>query len=228
MAHAAGCRAVVTGAAGALGQALTQELMERGGRVYAIDLAPLAPAQDGARLRYAASDLNDPAATRSAMASAAEFLGGIDAVINVAGGYAWETLEAGQVDTWDRLYALNLRSAVVASQAALPHLQAGSSIVNIGALAALQTRPGMGAYAASKAGVLRLTEAMAEELKSRFIRVNAVLPSIIDTPSNRAAMPDMDPADWVAPRALARVIAFLVSDDAIAVTGACIPVRGRV
>ncbi len=123
---------------------------------------------------------------------------------------------------------MNLRSAVAASQALLPHLDAGGRIVNIGALAALKAASGMGAYAASKAGVMRFTEALAEELKDRRITVNAVLPSIIDTPANRVDMPQADFDRWVTPQALSRVVAFLLSDDAAAITGACLPVVGRV
>jgi NAD(P)-dependent dehydrogenase (short-subunit alcohol dehydrogenase family) len=100
--------------------------------------------------------------------------------------------------------------------------------VNVGALAASKAATGMGAYAASKAGVARLTEALAEELKDKGVTVNAVLPSIIDTPTNRADMPDADATRWVSADALAAVIAFLLSDDASAVTGALIPVCGRV
>ena len=128
------------------------------------------------------------------------------------------------------MYQMNVRTAVVASQAALSHLAATGSgrIVNVGALAALKAGMGMGAYAASKAGVVRLTEALAEEVKDRGVTVNAVLPSIIDTPTNRPDMPDADPGRWVSPTALASVIAFLLSDEAAAVTGACLPVSGRV
>ena len=141
-----------------------------------------------------------------------------------------ETLESGTLESWDALYAMNLRSTVVACREALPRLLAadGSGIVNVGALAAQKAGMGMGAYAASKAGVARLTEALAEEVKDRGVRVNAVCPSILDTPANRADMPDADTARWVSPRSLAAVIAFLLSDDASAVTGACIPVAGRV
>jgi NAD(P)-dependent dehydrogenase (short-subunit alcohol dehydrogenase family) len=175
-------------------------------------------------------DLTDDASTRKGFDEAAAQLGGLDALANVAGGFEWETIEKGSAKTWDRMYEMNVRTALLASQAALPHLLARGAgrIVNVGAAAASQAAMGMGAYAASKAGVARLTEAMAEEFKDRNITVNAVLPSILDTPANRADMPKADPSKWVTPEALARVIVFLMSDDAAHITGALLPVKGRV
>jgi NAD(P)-dependent dehydrogenase (short-subunit alcohol dehydrogenase family) len=125
---------------------------------------------------------------------------------------------------------MNLRTALLATQAALPYLLASGQgrVVNVGALASVQAGLGMGAYAAAKAGVSRLTEALAEELKDKGVTVNAVLPSILDTPANRADMPEADFSRWVQPVQLAEVIAFLLQDAAAAVTGALIPVRGRV
>lgn len=224
---------VVTGGFGAVGRALAEVLAGRGARVAQIDRAEASPQAGGhesGALRLGGVDLGAAGAAKAALTQVAQRLGRIDALVNVAGGFAWETLEGGSLDTWDRLYAVNLRSAVAASQAALPHLAAagGGRIVNVGALAALKAAAGMGAYAASKAGVMRFTEALAEELKDRGIAVNAVLPSIIDTPANRADMPQAEFARWVAPQALARVVAFLLSDDAAPITGACIPVAGRV
>lgn len=224
-----GRRVVVTGGLGALGRAVGEVLAACGARVVLLDRSTGAQ-PPGAVVAVVAADLADAAAARAGIAQAAAALGGIDALVNVAGGFAWETVEHGLPDTWDRLYSMNLRSALLASQAALPHLlaQPGSAIVNVGALAAGKAGTGMGAYAASKAGVARLTEAMAEEFKDRGLRVNAVLPSILDTPANRAEMPDADASRWVSPQALARVIAFLLSDDAAPVTGALLPVAGRV
>jgi NAD(P)-dependent dehydrogenase (short-subunit alcohol dehydrogenase family) len=139
-------------------------------------------------------------------------------------------VENGDSATWDRLFALNVKTALNASKAALPYLlESGAGrIVNVGAMAALKSGAGMGAYAASKAGVHRLTESMAEELKDRGVTVNAVLPSIIDTPANRAQMPEADFDRWVAPADLAAVILFLASREAKAVTGALMPVVGGV
>ncbi|MES2490874.1 MAG: SDR family oxidoreductase, partial [Pseudomonadota bacterium] len=140
-------------------------------------------------------------------------------------------LEAGSLDTWDFLHSVNLKTAAATSKAALPQLLnavGGGRIVNIGAAAAAKAGAGMGPYAASKAGVARLTEALSEEVKDRGITVNAVLPSIIDTPQNRTDMPEADFSRWVAPEALADVIVFLLSDEARAITGASIPVTGRV
>ena len=223
---------VVTGGFGVLGQALCGLLVERGARVALLDRAA-APAassdSDSARtLALGAVDLNVEVAAQQALARVLQQWQRIDGLVNVAGGFAWQTVADGSLDTWDRLYAMNLRSAVAATQAVLPHLGAGGRIVNIAALAAHKAGGGMGAYAASKAGVLRFTEALAEELKDRSVTVNALLPSIIDTPANRADMPGADFERWVTPLALSRVVAFLLSDDASAITGAGLPVVGRV
>ncbi len=155
--------------------------------------------------------------------------GKLDALVNIAGGFAFETVADGNAKTWQRMYALNVSTALNASQAALLHLAASGAgrIVNVGAMGALQAGSGMGAYAASKAGVHRLTEALAAEWKGK-ITVNAVLPYIIDTNAIRGSMPKADFAKWVRPEELADVILFLISDAASAVTGALLPVSGRV
>jgi len=225
-------RIVVTGGFGVLGSTLGKYLLARGARVALLDRseAPAALLDTQNLLCLDGVDLTSAASAGVAFERVAEQWGGIDGLVNVAGGFAWETLEEGQLETWDRLYQINLRTAVVSAQSALSHLVAGNAgrIVNIGALASVKASAGMGAYAASKAGVARFTEALAEELKDRGVTVNAVLPSIIDTPANRADMPDADSSRWVTPEALAAVVAFLLSDDAAAVTGALLPVSGRV
>jgi NAD(P)-dependent dehydrogenase (short-subunit alcohol dehydrogenase family) len=226
-----GKHVVITGGFGVLGRAAGAELAARGARVGLLDRSPV-PADrasaDGI-LAIGGVDLADGAAAAAALARIAAQLGSINCLVNVAGGFAWETIEGAGIDTWDRMYSMNLRTAVASAQAVLPHLAGqGGRIVNVGALAGLKAGAGMGAYAASKAGVARFTEALAEEVKERGITVNAVMPSIIDTPANRADMPDADPARWVTSKSLAAVIAFLLSDDAGAITGACLPVAGRV
>jgi NAD(P)-dependent dehydrogenase (short-subunit alcohol dehydrogenase family) len=226
---------VVTGAFGVLGRAVASAFASRGARLALLDLAiePQAPppaGPGGAPLVLGGVDLSDMEATRRAMVAAAMRFGGIDVLVNVAGGFQWQTLEQGEVETWDQLYRVNLRTAVVCCKAALPALlerSPGSRIVNVGAGAAAKAGAGMGAYAASKAGVQRLTESLAEESKERGLTVNAVLPGIIDTPRNRADMPDADVSRWVAPEAVAEVIVFLASPEAAAITGAAVPVNGR-
>lgn len=225
----AACRVVVTGGLGVLGRAVGELLAARGARVLLLDRAP-AQNVPGMAAVLGGVDLADEAAANAAMLEAGHTLGGVNALVNVAGGFRWEKVDGGSLATWDALYGMNLRSAVAACRAALPLLRASApaSIVNVGALGAVKAGAGMGAYAASKAGVARLTEALADELKDEGVRVNAVLPSILDTPANRADMPDADAGRWVAPAQLAAVIAFLLSSDAAAVTGACLPVAGRV
>jgi NAD(P)-dependent dehydrogenase (short-subunit alcohol dehydrogenase family) len=225
---------VITGAFGALGRAVAQAFAERGARLALLDVTSQPPAivremLGRAPLLFGGVDLTDLEATHRVMAATTARFGGIDVLVNVAGGFRWEPLEEGNPETWDQLYAMNLRTAVVCCKAALPAMiERGSGrIVNIGAGAAARATAGMGAYAASKAGVQRLTESLADELKDRGITVNAVLPSVIDTPRNRADMPDADFSRWVPPEAIADVIAFLASDAARAVTGAAIPVTGR-
>ncbi|TXI83341.1 MAG: SDR family oxidoreductase [Cupriavidus sp.] len=218
---------VVTGVLGALGQAVAEAAVAAGATVVGLDRASNA-SLPGIEMA-AAVDLGDAGAVRESFGNLASRYGHIDALVNVAGGFSWETLGGGSIETWDRLYMINLRTAVNACQAVLPYLpQAGGRIVNIGAAGAAQAGEGMGAYAASKSGVARLTEALAEELKPRDVTVNAVLPSVIDTPANRIAMPDADFSKWVSPQSLADVILFLLSERARAVTGALIPVSGRV
>jgi NAD(P)-dependent dehydrogenase (short-subunit alcohol dehydrogenase family) len=225
---------VVTGAFGALGSAVARAFAGAGARLALLDVAqPSAEIQSefgaSGHLLLPGVDLGDVEGTRKAMAAIAMRFGGIDVLVNVAGGFRWEKVASGDISTWDSLYSMNLRSAVVSSKSALPAMleRGRGRIINIGAGAAGRASAGMGAYAASKAGVQRFTEALAEELKDQAITVNAVLPGIIDTPRNRIDMPQADFSRWVGPEAIAEVILFLASDAARAVTGAAIPVTGR-
>lgn len=218
---------VVTGALGSLGRAVSAAALAAGAKVIAVDCVDGEP--EAGVESSPALDLGDADATQAAFAAIAEKHGRIDALANIAGGFVWETMGDGSIDTWDKLYQMNVRTAVNASKAALPHFPAsGGRIVSVSAAAIIKADMGMGAYTASKSGVARLTEALAAELKPKNITVNAVLPSIIDTKPNRADMPDADYSTWVTPQALAEVFLFLFSDRAEAVTGALIPVTGRV
>lgn len=225
----------VTGAFGVLGEVVATAAATQGARLALIDFNTVPP--DGLveacgldALVLTGVDLSDAAQTAKAFDAVGARFGRLDALINIAGGFRWQTLETGDPAVWDMLYAMNVKTAANASRAALPWLRksAAGRIVNVGAAGAAKAAAGMGAYAAAKSGVHRLTESLAEELKGEGITVNAVLPSIIDTPANRADMPDADFGAWVAPADLAHAMLFLASPEARAVTGALLPVTGRV
>ncbi|MBT4488509.1 MAG: SDR family oxidoreductase, partial [Rhodospirillaceae bacterium] len=186
------------------------------------------PGEDPRYTKVAVDLLNQDAVAASFAGIQAKY-GGIDAVCAVAGGFHMgEPVHDTPGENWDLMYDLNVRTLLHSIQAAVPHMieRGSGKIVTIGANAALKGVPGMGSYCAAKSTVMRLTESMAGELRDKSINVNCVLPSIIDTPVNRADMPDTDPALWVAPSDLASVIMFLCSPQARAIHGALIPVVG--
>jgi NAD(P)-dependent dehydrogenase (short-subunit alcohol dehydrogenase family) len=219
---------VVTGGFGVLGRAVGQQAAARGWQVALVDVAAAAPAElaDDEKLAcFANADLTDETATLALFETIDAHFGGISALANVAGGFAWVPTEQAGPENWKTMFEMNLLTAVSASRAALPSLKrAKGSIVNIGAFAALKAAGGMAPYTAAKSGVHRLTEALADELRGTGVRVNAVLPTIIDTPANRRDMPDADTAMWIAPDELAKIILFLASADAAAINGALLPV----
>ena len=229
----AGQTVTITGATGNLGQAVVSAFAAAGANLVLLGRDDAALAKVSARgagdvLRRRA-DLSDPAAITAAIDAAIAQFGRIDALCNLAGGFQMgEKVHEIAADQWDFMMELNAGSVLRMSHAVVPHmLQAGGGrIVNIGAYSALSGKAQMGAYVASKSAVIRLTESMAAELRGHNINVNCVLPSIIDTPQNRAAMPKADPAKWVAPQALADVLLFLCSPTARAIHGAAIPVVG--
>ncbi|MHC2339714.1 NAD(P)-dependent dehydrogenase (short-subunit alcohol dehydrogenase family) [Bradyrhizobium barranii subsp. barranii] len=160
---------IVTGALGALGKVVAETALARGARVAGIDHAPSQMSATPERIEIGGVDLSDPAQAKTAVEAAAKHFGRLDALINIAGGFAFETVGDGDIKTWQRMHALNVLTALNTSRAALPHLAASGAgrIVNIGAMGALQAGSGMGPYAASKAGVHRLTEALANEWKGK-------------------------------------------------------------
>jgi NAD(P)-dependent dehydrogenase (short-subunit alcohol dehydrogenase family) len=225
---------VVTGAFGILGAVVARSFHASGAKVALLDYARppngLANEFGAPHCVLGGIDLTRMESAAVGMEAVRNTLGGIDVLVNIAGGFRWQKLDGGDLQVWDAMYSMNLKTAVVATKAALPQILSASNgrIINVGAGAAAKTAAaGMGAYTASKAGVHKLTESLADELKDRNITVNAILPGIIDTPQNRLDMPTADFSRWVSPAAIAEVILFLASEKAAAVTGALIPVFGR-
>lgn len=219
---------MITGASGNLGRAVARAFAELGARLALLDLRKNSLEDSETRL-FLETNLFDPDSVTAVVQRAVDRFGRIDVLCNLAGGFRMgppvhETTDAD----WDYLFDINARSVLYTARAVVPHMlkAGGGRIVNVGAYAAQRGAAGMGAYVASKSALIRLTETMAAELRERNVNVNCVLPTIIDTPENRAAMPEADPRRWVAPQDLAAVVVFLASDAARAVHGAALPVTG--
>jgi len=222
-----GRTALITGANGALGRAVAARAAASGARLLlagrSFDAAMRARHPQARMLEL---DLVEPGALASALAGA----GPVDILLNIAGGFSMgESSYDPQGRDWEAMFRVNVDTLRNSLQAVAPGMadRGRGSIVNVGAMAALKGQAKMSAYVASKSVVLRLTESLSAEVRDRGVNVNAVLPSIIDTPANRAAMPDADFSRWVSPDDLANVICFLASDAARAVHGALVPVTGR-
>lgn len=224
---------VVTGAAGNLGQAVAAAFAAEGADLILVDAdaAKLDEAFPGAEDRRTklVVDLRDEQATLRSLAESLPEGGACDVLCAIAGGFHMgEPVYETSRETWDLMLGLNGETLLNAVKALMPGMlaQGRGRVVTVGAAAARSGVAGMGAYTATKSMVMRVTEALAAEVTGKGVTVNAVLPSIIDTPQNRAAMPNADPKDWVTPADLAAVITFLASDEARAVSGALIPVTG--
>lgn len=218
---------VVTGGFGAAGRAIAEAAKSKGARVAVLGHGMPPTGLDFDHVQ-AGLDLADSAQAERAMAAVADHLGPFDSLLNIAGGFAFQRLEDGGAEVWERMFRINVLTTLAATRAALARLRSpGGSIVNVAAAAAGSAGPGMAPYAAAKSAVLRMTEALAEEVKGRGLRVNAVSPTIIDTPQNRADMPKADPSTWVSLGELSEAVLFLASDAASGVTGADLRVAGR-
>ncbi|THV17561.1 SDR family NAD(P)-dependent oxidoreductase [Rhizobium rhizophilum] len=226
---------MVTGAAGNLGRAITTRLAGEGVNLVCVDrttdaLAALVQSlpSEAKVLTFAGADLSDPAVAQAMAEAAVDSFGGIDGLVNTVGGFATGPVDGDTLGQWDLMMNLNARVALVTSIAVLPVMQAAryGRIVHIAAAPGLKAGANQAAYAASKAAVLRLTESIALEHRGNRITANCILPGTIDTPQNRAAMPDAKVPDWVLPDSIARLIAFLISPEAAVVTGAAIPATG--
>jgi len=228
---------LITGAAGSLGSALTRTFQGAGAKLALVDrsdnrLVQLFPdlAASPDHFFTPPTDLTDANSVALMVEATHRRFERIDVLINTAGGYrAGSPLHETPVNDWDLMLGINARSVFLSCRAVIPHMlrQNSGKIVNIGARAAIDAGANQGAYSASKSAVLRLTESMAAELKKTGINVNCVLPGIIDTPENRAAMPQGQFNEWVTTQDLANVVLFLSSDAARAIHGAAVPVYGR-
>lgn len=227
---------IITGAVGNLGAAAARAFQQAGARTVLVDrsadrlhhqYAPLVVSPD--HLLLGGVDLTNEASVAAAVGSAVERFGRVDVLVNTVG--AWrggKTTHEAPLADWEFLNSANVLPTLLTARAVIPHFlgQRSGKIINIAARSGLVGDAGSAAYCAAKSAVLRLTESLAAELKHSGINVNSVLPSTIDTPQNRAAMPSVDPAKWVHPDAIADVVLFLASDAARAIHGAAIPVYG--
>lgn len=222
---------MITGAAGNLGHCLAHWFRATGANLALVDRqrASLEAAfgDEDARQLFAPADLLDPAQVDAAVKAALARFGRIDVLCNLAGGFRMgQAVHETSASDWDFMFDINVRTLLNSVRAVVPSMIAngGGKIVTVGAYSAQRGRPRMGPYCAAKGAVIRFTESMSAELCEKNINVNCVLPSIIDSPENRAAMPDEDPARWVALDDLASVIGFLASDGARAIHGVALPV----
>jgi len=228
---------IVAGGTGGLGRATSLEFLSAGARVAVtyrrqaeFEALRGSAGSSGGRLDGHPLDATDEAAAQQLVETVAAQHGRVDALVNAIGGYAgghplWET----DAKTYEQMLAINLRAGFLLARAVVPQMlrQGGGAIVNIASKAGYGRAAGAAAYAASKAAALALFDSLAEEVKAHGIRVNSVVPSIIDTEANRRAMPRADFSKWPKPEEIARVIVFLCSDEARVIHGAAIPVYGR-
>ncbi|MBI5378547.1 MAG: SDR family oxidoreductase [Nitrospirae bacterium] len=224
---------IITGGTGGLGQAVTRAFLTEGARTvvtYQVDaeIEALLPVIGDLRDRnlLMKTDVTDEASVRKLVDQVVSLWGRIDVLVNLVGGFAPGTVADSPWETWERMLALNLRSAVLCSREVLSQMQSQRRgvIINTASLAAYRGGAGIAAYAVAKEAVRKFSEILAEEVRAQGIRVNAILPGTIDTPANRQAMPEADPNDWVPPEEIASAILFLASEDARAVKGASLPV----
>ncbi len=222
---------LITGGTGGLGGAVTAAFLRGGWRVVVPGREEAATEPAGSRPVRLTADLLEPAgAVRAVEVATADPAAPLRAVVNLVGGYASGGLvHETPVEEFDRMLRLNLRPTYLVTQAALPHLVAagGGAVVCVSARAAVAPFPGAAGYVTAKAAVLAFANAVAVEYRPRGVRCNTVLPSVIDTPANRAAQPDADHRRWVSPAEIAGVIRFLAADESAPTSGASIPVYGR-
>jgi NAD(P)-dependent dehydrogenase (short-subunit alcohol dehydrogenase family) len=216
-------RVLVTGASGAAGGGVVEAFLAADWQVAGTTRGT-PPADAADRVTWVSMDLADEESARAGTAQAVERMGGLDAVVCLAGGFRLTPVDEASWADFAGLVDLDYRPTVVTVLAALPHLGEGGSIVTIGAKAAQAPGPRSSAYVAAKAGVIAFSASLAAELRPRGIRVNCVLPGTIDTPANRESMPNAKTANWVTPRQLGELLRYLASSESSPLTGAAIPI----
>ena len=228
---------IITGASGNLGRAVAGRVQAQGGKMVLVERsaehlkAAYGELKDSAPHWLAGGvDMTDAGAVNAMAAEAHRRFGRLDGLVNTVGGFrGGKPVHEADLAEWDFMYDINVRTALHACRAVIPYMLKAQSgrIINVASRNAFQGSPHYAAYSAAKTAVLRLTESLAGELKTRGINVNCLVPGTIDTPQNRADMPKADFSAWVPPEDLAHVVAFLLSDEARSVTGAAVPVYGR-
>lgn len=215
---------LIAGGSGALGHRVVPAFLAAGAHVVTADRNPSADQRDG-RLAMKA-DVTGEGEVRRLVDEVIQKMGRIDVLVNLVGGFAAGRLVETEVVQWNRMMTMNLTAAFLLSKAVLPHMieRRSGRLVHMAARAAMEPFSGAAAYVASKAGLASLIRTLALELAGTGVTVNGVLPSIIDTPANRIAMPEADPAEWVKPESIARLLLFLSSEDAGQINGALIPI----
>jgi NAD(P)-dependent dehydrogenase (short-subunit alcohol dehydrogenase family) len=217
---------LVSGASGGLGEFVTEAFLDAGDTVVGLARSWRKPPANP-RFTPVAADLNSSEGCRKAVADALAARGHLHALIHCLGGFAGGQSTAGTSDeTWDGMLALNLTAAFHLCRAVLPALTTGGRIIAVGSRAGVLPAANLSAYNVSKAGLHALIQTIAAEAKGA-LTANVVMPSTIDTPANRAAMPNADPSQWVAPQRIASLILWLASPEAADVNGALIPIYGR-
>ncbi len=228
--------AIVTGGTGALGQAVTAALLAAGATVV-VPYRAVAPFEDlrrslgerAARLHGEPADVAEETEVARLVERTLAAYGRIDILLNLVGGFEGGRFVETGVDLWERMLRLNLRPTLLCTRAVLPRMleRGAGRIVTVGSRQALEPSAGSSAYGAAKAAVVSLTQSVAREIRTSGVTINCVVPSTIDTPANRAAMPKGDPTKWVKPEEVAALILYLCSDAAAAVNGAVIPIYGQ-
>ena len=228
---------IITGSVGNLGMATASQFQQAGARTVLVDRSQdrlreaFAELADSANHLLAGGiDLTNPESLTKLVERALAKFGRVDVLVNTVGGYrGGNPVHTTELADWDFLFNINLRSTLLSCGAVIPQMlkQESGKIINVASRDGLRGSAGYAAYSASKSAVLRLTESLVDELKASNINVNSIVPGTIDTPQNRAAMPNGEFSKWVEPAAIAEVIAFLASDAARAINGAALPVYGK-